>query len=287
MNLIICFSYIGYQDYHFRPIDLRKDLATVLNFCFLKEKTLTNFSNNTYVITDLPVDSFILASLENKYAQKVCLIEDNTKIKANQENSVELAKLFCHWWQATDFDGLEGIRKIFSQKSPETLFFYYGGHGIKWNGRKTIMFPTGQGLKIYNHKDLNNLFKALPKKSETIVVFDACHAEAMIKLPIKLGFNIFGNTKKEEITKLEYPPMIFIGSTKIDQTCGFFDKGGSLFTKYFIRSVLKSTELDNLWMSVEDKILNYRRKRGMKDQNIIVKTNLNTKKLPNWFFAPR
>lgn len=232
------------------------------------------------------------------WLQSICPAQEYKSISTilspviRRSNVIELASLFTNFYIISGIVDFEKKLSYALKHSRERLLFYYTGHCVKlWSGldRKPalqLVIPyTLQRVSVqfYPQRCLQNLFMAVFKSKESVIIFDCCHAEKLLDIP--------------ESNK----STIYIASTQDDQTCGFYinnssedsratEASGSLFTHYLtglLNSVaggdsVKFTDLKQ----IEEQIQCYRKSNGKTPQNICISlSNKQIKGLYHWLFS--
>jgi hypothetical protein len=209
-------------------------------------------------------------------------------------NVIEFASIFTNFTIINGRNHLDlTLKNIFLQPMTH-LFFYYTGHGIrKWSGRNydvCLVVPAANAVtEFYSQQDLQKQFELIYDKVNSFIVFDCCHGDNILKLPLKITFP--KGSSKVPNSKSFKKSHIYLSSTSNNQTCGFYTSkdrrhGGSLFTYYLLQFLNQHQDLtlSNL-KEVEDKIQKYRRLTQKKPQNISISISKESiTYLPSWLF---
>lgn len=210
---------------------------------------------------------------------------------------VEFASLFTNFVQIKSKDRYElELEKVFkSMKPQDNLFFYYSGHGVRFiNSDKVVekvclIIPSSRGSEEYYNRNSFSKLISRCAVGNIFMVFDCCHSSEMIDLPFQINFekshSYLGRIKPTTKTRAN---IIYLGSTKEGQTCGFYDKGeyGSIFTYHLLsclNSLRKEISFDKLYRCVEVKVQAYRNKSGKPPQNMFISvTSISIQGIPKW-----
>jgi hypothetical protein len=223
---------------------------------------------------------------------------------------VEFSSLFTNFLSINGEKHFDQLLSSLLSREFTHLFFYYTGHGIKSWTRSTkltisLIIPGHEGTaEFYTRESLQKRFNQIRPNVAGLIVFDCCHAEYLLKLPYKVTFPLKDPVENQGPNFTQN--LIYISSTRSDQTCGFYvapnePYGGSLFTCYFIqflsmigreisskktcrRKLLSLSQLEQ----VEKKVQQYRNWAEKKPQNMSIGlTHKETTHLPNWLFQNR
>lgn len=211
---------------------------------------------------------------------------------------VEFASLFTKFALITGPQHYQNVLNTIFVKPVSHLFFYYTGHGIKFYANPTsskydvsLVIPdqasAPENVGFFSQKQLQKCFNRILTNTNAFIVFDCCHAERLLQLPLK------GNSQ-----------IIYLSSTQKDQTCGFYNSKrecGSVYTYYLMKFLdlvanrlqksckeryIVKFHLAQLYDHVEEKVNKYRLSSGKPPQNMFVNlSNSKISHLPDWLFG--
>lgn len=261
--IITAFFYSKNGKNIFNPKYLFYDIYNIINYALTH---LQVYISGIYIITDKYPDKDKLRSLEDTLNQLAIknmsetwiewlyrnnyIIYNNLSQILSKNNAIEFTYLLCQYqYVYTGIKEYMYYLENITKKSSNKIIYYYTGHGLYQH----LMIPIYNHVELLDAHILANMLKPLINKKDVFMIYDCCYSESIIK---SLG-------------KLLNKNIILIGSTRSDQTCGFMENAGSLFSYYLfelLKKVNKITKNDIIKLDTE--ICLYRKNRNKPNQNI-------------------
>lgn len=259
--------------------------------------------SNTIVLTDIIPDERLRRTLLRALSPE----QGNDLLPAvleilSPDNAVEIASILVDFSILRDADTylsrIEDILRTSRSNTGEQLFFYYSGHcvvdlGSSWQGQSRqvedyhLVIPSFSQATYLSQRRIQEAFDRSTFE-HSVILFDCCHASALLDLPIKVTFEdgLLHQGSMDDRSDRDNKRWLFLGSCSNDEKCSFFQGRGSIFTTLLVDTYgsCKCRSLNRL-ATLQRDITKYRKLQGRPTQTITLTSTYVCWNLPSWFLG--